>query len=862
MLKIVKLRCEYMKDPIGIDVPSPRFSWQLESDAMCVVQSSFRLQVSRQDPTFLSHIWDSGTLLSDKSVHVEYTGDALLPRTRYYYRVRVKDTCGNDTGWSEAAFWETGLMDPSNWKAQWITAETGTVPYFRKEFDIHGKILSARIYATALGIYELRLNGSRIGDSYFAPGWTNYKKRVQYQTYDITDMLKDGTNAIGAVVGKGWYAGDLAWKNDRIIYGDRQALLLQMHMIYTDGREEVLISDTGWKTSVGPILMSEIYHGETYDARLEEQDWDQPRFDDVCWASAKPFEYTAGSIVSQENEPVSIMDEIAPVGIIKTPKGETVLDFGQNMVGWVRFNVKGPKGTEVVIKHAEVLDQDGNFYTVNLRNAKQTITYILKGEGTESFQPHFTYQGFRFVMLENYPGDPDPADFRGMVLYSGMEATGYFKCSDDLVNKLQHNILWSQKGNFLDIPTDCPQRDERLGWTGDAQMFIGTACFNMKTDAFFTKWLRDLYSEQTIEKGVPFVIPNMLSESNVQSSSAWGDAAAICPWTIYRCYDDKRLLNEQYDSIRLWVEYIRRQGDNEYLWNTGFHFGDWLGLDAKSGNIIGATPVDLISTAFYAYSADILAKSAEVLGKTDDMEIYSELHDKIAENFRMEFMTPNGRLASPTQTAHVLALMFGLVEEKHKKRTIETLVKLIEENKCRLETGFVGTPYLCFVLSNNGYNDLAYKLLLQKDYPSWLYPVTKGATTIWEHWDGIREDGSYWDGNMNSFNHYAYGSVGDWLYRVVAGISEGLPGYKHINIKPMPGEGLDCAEARYDSVYGPIVSSWTKTKDHFKLDIEIPANTTATVTLPAAGTCIQLSGPAAGLIFDIGSGRYSFSCGI
>jgi len=618
--------------------------------------------------------------------------------------------------------------------------------------------------------------------------------------------------------------------------------------------------------------MSEIYHGETYDARLEMSGWNNTGFDDGAWTETALLEYAGGELVAQENVPVRAVEEITPSNIITTPLGETVLDFGQNLVGRVCFDVSGPADTEVILQHAEVLDRDGNFYTANLRSAKQTVKYILKGSGKETYEPHFTFQGFRYLKVEGYPGELKLSAFKAKVLHSDMEATGSFKCSNDLVNQLQHNILWGQKGNFLDVPTDCPQRDERLGWTGDAQMFIRTACFNMNVAPFFSKWLKDLYADQTREKGVPFVIPHVLDE-NGYSSAAWGDAATICPWTVYTCYDDKRILEIQYESMKQWVEYMESQGEDKFLWNTGFHFGDWLGLDSKADSYVGATPIDFIATAFYAYSTALLAKTADVLGKHEDAAKYTNLHSSILESFRKEFVTETGRLVSPTQTGHVLALMFNLVEEKHRKRTIDTLVKYLEESKIHLTTGFVGTPYLCYVLSQNGYNDMAYKLLLQTDYPSWLYPITKGATTIWEHWDGIREDGSFWSTDMNSFNHYAYGSIGDWMYRVVAGIDAGKPGYKHILLKPQPGEGLTFAQASYQSMYGEIKSGWNREGSAIEINFEIPANTTAEIILleavidkvlengrkPAGSEGIsgmeQLDN---GVKLNIGSGKYCF----
>ena len=878
MIRIIKPRCEYKENPVGIDVLIPRISWQLESENRGILQESYRIQVSKED-TFSTFAWDSGKVDSDQSLYVEYAGENLESRTRYFYRIKVWDNKGSESQWSSTAFWEIGLLKNIDWKASWITSqntenadELKECPHIRKEFRAKGKIRSARIYSTALGLYELYINGVIADDTLFAPGWTSYGKRLQYQTYDVTGLLKNGANALGVILGNGWYKGNLAWSSQKCVYGDKLALLLQLNITYENGEEEVITSDSSWKTSTGPILMSEIYHGETYDARLEITGWNNAGFDDGAWTETALLEYGGGVLVAQENVPVRAVEEIVPSHIITTPTGEMVLDFGQNLVGRVCFDVNGLAGTEVILQHAEVLDRDGNFYTANLRAAKQTVKYILKGSCKETYEPHFTFQGFRYLKVEGYPGELKLSAFKAKVLHSDMEVTGSFKCSSDLVNQLQHNILWGQKGNFLDVPTDCPQRDERLGWTGDAQMFIRTACFNMNVAPFFAKWLKDLYADQTREKGVPFVIPHVL-DGNGYSSAAWGDAATICPWTVYTCYGDKRILEVQYESMKQWVEYMESQGDDRYLWNTGFHFGDWLGLDSKADSYVGATPTDFIATAFYAYSTGLLAKTAEILGKHEDVDKYTRLYSRILESFRKEFVTETGRLVSPTQTGHVLALMFDLVEEKHIKRTIDTLVKYLEESKIHLTTGFVGTPYLCHVLSQNGYNDMAYKLLLQTDYPSWLYQITKGATTIWEHWDGIRENGSFWSTDMNSFNHYAYGSIGDWMYRVAAGIDAGKPGYKHIIVRPQPGEGLTFAQASHQSMYGEIKSGWNRAGSAMEINIEIPANTTAEIILPGAviGKILEngkkpadsegISGMEQldnGVKLNIGSGKYHF----
>lgn len=882
MFKVKDLRCEYQVNPFGLDYKTPRISWRMQSSERAEVQSAYRIEVA-EDPDFQQTVWDSRKVDSDQSVHVELKGLQTASRKRYHYRVQAWNRHGLSSGWSDQATFETGFIDPSEWSAEWISASKALsgsadqVPMFRRDFLIDGEVSAARVYASALGIYELELNGKRVGDHYFAPGWTSYKHRLQYQTYDVTELLNSGKNGIGALLGSGWYKGVLGWDGKNEHYGNRTALLVQIHIDYADGRQEVIVSDNRWKVSGSPILMSEIYDGETYDARLERSNWSGGDYDDSGWHSADVIEQSKDILVVQENVPVRKIESIQPIELITTPKGETVIDMGQNMVGWVRFTVQGEAGQEVSIHHAEILDNEGNFYTDNIRKAKQTIRYVLKGGERETYEPHFTFQGFRYIRIVGFPEPIRLEDFTGVVLHSDMETTGEFTCSDPLVNQLQHNIRWGLKGNFLDVPTDCPQRDERLGWTGDAQVFARTSAYLSNVVPFFRKWLHDLKAEQAeLDGGVPFVVPNVLSEK-AQSASAWGDAAVIIPWTLYVCYGDKRVLEEQYDSMKAWVEYIKRQGENEYLWNSGFHFGDWLALDSRPDSYIGATSRDFVATAYYAYSVSLVQKAAAVLGKSEEAEGYADLHTRILDAFTQEFVTPTGRLSVPTQTGQVLSLMFGLVEGEAKERAVHKLLELLEEEKYHLTTGFVGTPYLNHVLSDNGKSEFAYKLLLQQDYPSWLYQVTKGATTIWEHWDGIKPDGSFWSPDMNSFNHYAYGAIGDWLYRVVAGIDtdEQQPGYKRVIIRPQPGDGLIWAEGRIDTMYGEVSCRWTKLNDE-RLDIQvvIPPNTTAEIRLPYApesgvtesGTVLKEAAGISsvktmdrGVTFNAGSGTYSFS---
>lgn len=841
MIAVHKLRVEYKQNPLGIDVRYPRISWQLNADERDVMQQAYQLQVAT-DQDYVSTVWDSGRVESGQSLHIELKELELQSRQRYYYRIRIWDQLNRPTEWSETAWWEMGLLSPEDWEAEWITAplacldtEAEQNPLLRRSFHVDRQVIRARMYVTSLGLYEVELNGSRVGRDVLTPGWTSYSTRLQYQTYDITGQLAAGDNAVGAWLGNGWYKGNLAWDNKKHVFGDRTALLMQIHLTFADGEEQIIRTDQEWAVSPGPLLMSEIYHGETYDARLEQCGFSQPDYDDHAWIPAEILPYTRDILLAQENVPVKAMEELAPITLLRTPAGETVLDMGQNMVGWMRFTVEGQAGQEFQLRHFEVLDQEGNVYTDNLRAAKQTVAYIAKGGGRESFQPRFTFQGFRYVQLIGFPENLSLQDFTGVVLHSDMEPTGTFTCSNPLLNQLQHNILWGQKGNFVDVPTDCPQRDERLGWTGDAQMFIRTSAYLMNVAPFFSKWLKDLAADQLDNGGVPFVIPHVLDE-NSHSSAAWGDAAVICPWTIYQCYGDKRILEQQYSSMQGWVEYIRRQGTDEFLWNTGFHFGDWLGLDAKPDSYIGATDRDYIATAFYAYSAGLMGKTAAVLGRTEDEQYYSQLHVRIKQAFNREFITPSGRVSVATQTACVLALMFGLVEGKAEERTVAKLIELLEESKYHLTTGFVGTPYLNLVLAGAGHYDAAYKLLLQTDYPSWLYQVTRGATTIWEHWDGIKEDGSFWSKDMNSFNHYAYGAIGDFLYRCVAGIEqvEAYPGYKQFLIQPHPGGGLTSAAGALESMYGKIRSGWTIDSGKIELVTVVPPNTSATVLLPDA----------------------------
>ncbi|MCY0880122.1 MAG: family 78 glycoside hydrolase catalytic domain [Firmicutes bacterium] len=838
MLLVGAIHIEYRDRPLGIDVRRPRFSWQLLSDRRGVTQRQYRLQVAT-DERFERPFWDSGVVMSDENLQVEYAGPDLAPRTRYFVRVSVWDDAGQWSGWSGPTYWETGFLDAAEWQADWITADTPSdeiCPLLRRQFHLDGEPVQARLYVTALGLYEARINGKRVGDAVLTPGWTSYHHRVQYQTYDVRDLLTAGENVLGMTLGNGWFRGNLAWEGGRHLYGDRRAAIAELHVRYADGRTQVVRSDSRWKAHPGPIVFAEIYHGETYDARCEIPGWDRPGFDDSDWRPVEILPYDKRGLVGQIGEPVKVIESRPPQALLRTPAGETVIDMGQNLVGWVRFRVRGAPGARVTLQHVEVLDKDGNVYTENLRRARQTVTYICRGDGTEEeFVPHFTFQGFRYVKVVEYPGVLSLDNFTAEVVHSHLAMTGSFQCSDPLVNRLQENIIWSQRGNFVDVPTDCPQRDERLGWTGDAAAFISTALFNMAAGGFFTKWLQDLRFDQRPDGGVPFVIPHVLPKREEHSSAAWGDAATICPWAVYLAYRDRRLLAEQYPSMKAWVEYIRRQGDDEALWNTGFHFGDWLGLDAEEGSYVGATPKDLIATAYYAHSCDLTARAARVLGLEEDAAAYSALHQRIVTRFQETFLQESGAPKAATQTAYVLALHFGLVPEDRRAQVAQELADMIRETGY-LTTGFVGTPFVLHVLSAFGHHDLACELVRRRDYPSWLYAVERGATTIWEHWDGLKPDGSFWSPQMNSFNHYAYGSVGDFLYRVLAGLNgdEAEPGYRRIHITPHPDPAFSYALAGYAAMVGPIRAGWRREGDDLLVIAEIPPNATASVWLPGA----------------------------
>jgi len=875
VFKISNLTVEYHRNPIGIETPAPRLSWKLESDKKDVLQLACQVWCASSAEKLEKEelIWNSGRVESGQSVHVEYKGEKLESGQRVFWKVKAWNNQNEESGWSETASWEMGLLDPSDWHAKWIEPElnenfeqSNPCPLLRREFCLEKGVKQARIYVTAHGLYQLQLNGNKVGDEEFTPGWTVYHKRLQYQVFDVTDRLNSGSNALGVILGDGWYRGFFGWQGKKNHYGNKTALLLQLKITFADGAEQIISSDNSWKASTGAILESEIYHGEVYDARLEKTGWNFPAFDDSDWNGVMEKAYGYQNLVASVGEKVKVNKQLKPIEKITTPRGETVLDFGQNMVGRIRFSLKGNAGEKISVFHAEVLDKSGNFYTTNLRPAKQRIEYTFKSSERETYRPHFTFMGFRYIKIEGYSGNINLDDFTGEVIHSDMEFTGTFECSDALVNRLQQNIQWGLRGNFLDVPTDCPQRDERMGWTGDAQVFAPTACFNVNAAPFFSKWMKDLEAEQRDDGSVPWVVPNLVEDgggtgwSDGFGATGWADAAIIIPWTVYKAYGDVGILKAQYSSMKAWEEYMIREAGESYLFNTGFHFGDWLSFAEYSSYIYNApdygfagahTEKDLIATAYFYYSTKLMAKIASITGNTDDVEKYKTLLPKIKAAFKNEFITPNGRLLSNTQAAYAIALVFGVIPDEYIDKSADLLAKNVEHFR-HLTTGFLGTPVLCDALSDIGRTDLAYQLLFNKRYPSWLYAVTMGATTIWERWDGIRPDGSFQDEGMNSFNHYAYGAIGNWLYTRAAGIQadEEIPGYQKIIIKPEITENLDFVRASVNSMYGKIASCWKRNDKQIVVTVTIPPNTTATVFVP---------GKEGGYSkYEIGSGTYFF----
>ena len=971
-LRIDHLRCEYKENPLGIDAAHPRLSWQLQSTTRGQRQTAYEVLVARSPAALKAgrgDLWDSGKVQSEDSTAIEYHGGVLQSGQQCWWKVRAWDKDGHLALDTAAGSWQMGLLRPSDWKAQWIAAQTPRdtqvdgnnlppCPYVRKTFTVGKAVKHATIFATARGLYELHLNGAKVGNAVLAPGWTDYNKRIEYQAYDVTSALHPGTNMVGAILGDGWYSGYVGFSRQRNLYGSRPSLRLQMEITYTDGTHQLVATDGTWRGRTGPITYSDMLQGESYDARAEMPGWDRAGSTDAQWqpvstASARMpstqvsvtaklaamvrnnalsvvagndlagdpayntvkqlrVDYTLGGVphtqTAAEKETIQIpapgetpgrlvirsavygalndrtgpaalvattgppvrMTQLMPTRKITQPTpGTYIVDLGQNMVGWARLKVQAAAGTRVRMRFGEVLNPDGTLYTTNLRSAHATDTYVCRGGGkVETFEPHFTFHGFRYVEVTGYPGAPGMDAITGCVIGSDTPPAGTFTCSQPMVNQLVSNIVWGQRGNFVSVPTDCPQRDERLGWMGDAQIFVRTATYNRDVASFYENWMYSVEDGQSSTGGFSDVSPRIVDLND--GAPAWGDAGVIVPWTVYQAYGDTGILQQHWGAMNRWMNYITSVNPNGlWLQRRNNDFGDWLSIAAD-------TPKEVLATAYYAYDAQLMAQMARALGHTQEAAQYDALFAHIKNAFNAAYVSPDGRIKGDTQTVYVLALRFDLLPDTLRPLAAQHLVDNIASKNNHLSTGFVGVGYLCPVLTQTGHNDIAYKLLLNDTFPSWGYSIKQGATTIWERWDGYTKEKGFQDPGMNSFNHYSLGSVGQWLYQYVAGIDTdpNQPGYKHILLHPHPGPGLTQASTSYDSIRGPIVSDWKTDNAQFVWDVTIPANTTATAWIPtqsadgvreggqkisAASGIVPVRSEAGFAVYELASGTYHFT---
>ncbi len=875
------LRTEYLEQPLGIDEPQPRLSWLLESAGRAKVQSAYQIVVASNrewlEPAH-SDLWDSGRVFSCEQNQIVYGGKPLESRLRCFWRVRVWDESGNESPWSETAHWELGLLDATDWSATWIGSSEMVLedasmpcPFLRLPFVLPTAPVSARLYITARGVFEASLNGSSVGDALLSPGWTDYGQRIRYETHDVTALLKIGENVLGAILGDGWYAGRIGYAGQRHHYGKSPQLLAQLEIGFADGQRLTFgTGDPGgnWRVTTGPLRYSDFLDGERYDARLELPGWNAPGFDDSDWNLPQNF---AGGVrlSAAMTEPIRRRWTVQPIALSNPAPGVHIFDLGQNLVGWVRFKLAAAAGVEIRLRHAEMLNADGTLHTEALRSAQATDTYICKGGELETFEPRFTFHGFRFVEITGYPGTPTLERVEGVVIGSDTPEVGEFECSSQLLNQLWRNIRWSQRGNFLSLPTDCPQRDERLGWLGDAQVFICTASFNADVAAFFGSWMTDVLEAQSPEGIFPDVAPRLGNMS--EGSPAWGDAGIIVPWTLWRVYGDKRILVRCWDAMERWMDFIETANPNG-LWQhrRGSDYGDWLAQDGDDpANAFGSsTPKELLATAYWAYAARLMHEMAEALEKPEAAASYQTLFGHIRSAFIQHYVHEDGWLEGRTQTGQVLGLHFDLVPAEARAQVAARLRESIAARGNHLSTGFVGVSYLLPALEAAGHLETAYALLLQDTFPSWGYSIRNGATTIWERWDGWTEANGFQDAGMNSFNHYSLGSVGQWLYTSVAGIESATPGFANVTFKPRLGGELTHARASYRSIRGTFQSAWTIKDDTFTLEVRVPPNATAILRYPFAVEIPFEADSQAGVleskleegkpVLELGSGAFKF----
>jgi alpha-L-rhamnosidase len=861
MTRPYDLRTEQRHEPLGLGEPHPRLSWRLESDRRGAVQAAYRITAAAR-PADLDQpdrlLWDSGRRESGDCVLVPWDGPVPRSATRYHWRVEVWDERG-DAATGESWF-ETGLLHREDWTAVWVGRDPHTQPPFdpptghepplgeppldlRRDFELAREPVRARLYATAHGVYEAQLNGARVGDIELAPGWTEYHRRLQYQTYDVTSLLRKGSNTLGAIVADGWWSGFVGFDERRAAgrYGDHPEFLAQLVVDFADGSRQVVATDAAWVERPGATRFADLLMGEHVDASIVEDPY-LP----VAVLDTEP-----GPLVAEPDHPIRVTRELAPVSVTTSAPGRFIVDFGQNLVGRVRLTVRGASfGQRIVLRHAEILD-GGELYVANLRRARATDVYVAAGAAVEVFEPRFAVHGFRFLEVSGLPGELSAIDVTAHVLHNDMPWTGRFECSEEMVNQLWANISWGQRGNFVAVPTDCPQRDERLGWLGDAQIFAPTASRNADVAAFFVRWLRDVVDGQDDDGAFRDVAP--LVATYREAAPAWGDAGVIIPWHLWRTYGDRRVLEECFDAMVAWVGHIRRHNpDLRWRRRTGNSYGDWLQIDVT-------TPRDVLSTAYFARSTEIVAQAAEVLGRDDVAAEHWALHTAIRDAFVESFVDDDGRVEGGTQTAYLLALAFGLVPDDLVPRAVEQLAADVEKRDSRLTTGFVGVALLCPVLADHGRADLAYELLQQEEFPSWGYSIRHGATTIWERWDGWTEHGGFQAAAMNSFNHYSLGSVGDWLYGRVAGIDQTPESvaYSELLLRPLPGGTLTWARAEQETARGRVACGWSLAGDVLTVTATVPPGSTAVLEVPTTDPdSVRVGGRPAAATLRLPSGHH------
>lgn len=838
-------RIEHHREPLGIGERMPRLSWRVASAPSGWRQTAYSVEVDRGG--------DITTYVVDapEQVLVDWPAEPLRSRERVAVRVAVR---GEDGAWSEASVptvLEAGLLEPSDWVARPVGAFRNENPHsderrpslVRRSFEVRDGLVRARLYATAHGVYEAELNGARVGDDTLSPGWTVYGTRLRYYTYDVTELVAPGPNAVGAWLGDGWYRGRLGWRGGfRNIYGYDQSFLGQLELTYADGTREVVATDSSWSSAPSPILHSGLYDGEDYDAREEQPGWSTAEFDDTAWEGVQERHRDPATLVAPTAPPVRATQELRPVEVLTGPSGSRILDFGQNLVGRVRMRVSGEAGATVTLRTAEVM-QDGEIYTRPLRAARSADNYTLAGRDIEEWEPRFTFHGFRYVEVTGWPGDLDADAAAGAlvarVYHTDLERTGWFESSDPALNRLHENVVWGMRGNFVDIPTDCPQRDERIGWTGDIQVFGPTASTLFDVSGMLSGWLRDVAIEQLPDGTVPWyvpVIPAVDKWTPLRPGAAWGDVATLLPWTLYERFGDVGVLEAQFDSARRWVDLLERLAGPSRLWDSGFQLGDWLDPAAPPDDPADAlTDRYLVATAYFAKSARTVARMAEVLGLADEQAHYDALADEVATAFSAAYVHDDGTMTSDAQTAYALGLQFDLITDPERRDAAAArLAELVHQAGNRIATGFVGTPLVSDALSSGGQVSTAYDLLLERECPSWLYQVEQGATTVWERWDSLLPDGTVNPGQMTSFNHYALGAVADWMHRVIGGLAPDAPGYRRIRFAPRPGGGLTSASARQLTAYGEAAISWRVRDGELHVEVTVPVGAEAVLDLDGA----------------------------